>query len=173
METHGQKSIQVLVIMGSDSDWEVMVAAGRQLEEFGITHRVHVTSAHRTPERTVEIVHQAEHDGCQVIIAGAGAAAHLAGVVAAHTVLPVIGVPLNATSLGGLDALLSTVQMPAGIPVATVAVGAAGAANAALLAVQIIALGNPDLAAKLGDHRRGMAAKVADKDRRLQEQRLA
>jgi phosphoribosylaminoimidazole carboxylase PurE protein len=174
METREQQQhIQVLVIMGSDSDWEVMAAAGRQLEDFNISYRAHVTSAHRTPDRTLEIVRQAERDGCRVIIAGAGAAAHLAGIVAAHTVLPVIGVPLNATSLGGLDALLSTVQMPAGIPVATVAIGAAGAANAALLAIQILALADTELATRLCRHRTDMAAKVADKDQRLREQRSA
>ncbi len=165
------KSTTVLLLMGSDSDWEVMSEASRILQQFSVAHETRVTSAHRTPERTVALVREAEAQGVQVIIAGAGAAAHLAGVVAAHTTLPVIGVPLNATPLQGMDALLATVQMPAGIPVATVSIGKAGAANAALLAVQIIALADEGLADVLKNYRRQMAEKVEAKDARLQQKR--
>lgn len=164
-------STTVLLLMGSDSDWEVMSEASRILQQFSVAHETRVTSAHRTPERTVALVREAEAQGVQVIIAGAGAAAHLAGVVAAHTTLPVIGVPLNATPLQGMDALLATVQMPAGIPVATVSIGKAGAANAALLAVQIIALADEGLADVLKNYRRQMAEKVEAKDARLQQKR--
>ena len=164
-------STTVLLLMGSDSDWEVMSEASRILQQFSVAHETRVTSAHRTPERTVALVREAEAQGVQVIIAGAGAAAHLAGVVAAHTTLPVIGVPLNATPLQGMDALLATVQMPAGIPVATVSIGKAGAANAALLAVQIIALADEGLADALKNYRRQMAEKVEAKDARLQQKR--
>ena len=164
-------STTVLLLMGSDSDWEVMSEASRILQQFSVAHETRVTSAHRTPERTVALVREAEAQGVQVIIAGAGAAAHLAGVVAAHTTLPVIGVPLNATPLQGMDALLATVQMPAGIPVATVSIGKAGAANAALLAVQIIALADEGLADALKNYRRQMVEKVEAKDARLQQKR--
>ncbi len=166
-----KKSTTVLLLMGSDSDWEVMSEASRILQQFSVAHETRVTSAHRTPERTVALVREAEAQGVQVIIAGAGAAAHLAGVVAAHTTLPVIGVPLNATPLQGMDALLATVQMPAGIPVATVSIGKAGAANAALLAVQIIALADEGLADALKNYRRQMVEKVEAKDARLQQKR--
>lgn len=158
---------RVAILMGSDSDWEVMQGAVARLRAFGIGCEVHVMSAHRTPARVVEYVANAPARGIGVFIAAAGAAAHLAGVVAAHTTRPVIGVPLNATSLDGLDALLSTVQMPAGVPVATVAVG--GAENAGILAAQILAVGDPALAAKLDAFKQEMAAKVADKDERLQK----
>ncbi len=164
-------STTVLLLMGSDSDWEVMSEASRILQQFSVAHETRVTSAHRTPERTVALIREAEAQGVQVIIAGAGAAAHLAGVVAAHTTLPVIGVPLNATPLQGMDALLATVQMPAGIPVATVSIGKAGAANAALLAVQIIALADEGLADALKNYRRQMVEKVEAKDARLQQKR--
>jgi len=164
-------STTVLLLMGSDSDWEIMSEASRILQQFSVAHETRVTSAHRTPERTVALVREAEAQGVQVIIAGAGAAAHLAGVVAAHTTLPVIGVPLNATPLQGMDALLATVQMPAGIPVATVSIGKAGAANAALLAVQIIALADEGLADALKNYRRQMVEKVEAKDARLQQKR--
>jgi len=161
---------RVLLIMGSDSDWQVMSEASRVLREFGVNHEVRVTSAHRTPARTSRLIAAAEEAGCRVIIAGAGAAAHLAGVVAAQTILPVIGIPLNATALQGMDALLATVQMPGGIPVATMAIGKAGAVNAALLAVQILALEDQQLAADLTDYRQQMAAKVELKDQNLQRQ---
>ena len=164
-----KKSYDILILMGSDSDWEVMRAGMELLDQFAVPYEARVSSAHRTPERTLELVREAENCGAQAIIAGAGAAAHLAGVVAGHTLLPVIAVPLNATSLNGLDALLATVQMPAGIPVACMAIGKAGAANAALFAIQILAGGNPDLHQQLAAYRQQMAAGVAAKDQRLQD----
>lgn len=157
---------RVAVLMGSDSDWEVMKGAVERLRALGVGCEAHVMSAHRTPARVVEYVAAAPGRGIAVFIAAAGAAAHLAGVVAAHTTRPVIGVPINATSLNGLDALLSTVQMPSGIPVATVAVG--GAENAGILAAQILALGDAALARKLDQLKADMATKVAEKDARLQ-----
>ncbi len=157
---------RVAVLMGSDSDWEVMSGAVTRLQEFNIGCDVHVMSAHRTPALVAEYVSGAAGRGIAVFIVGAGAAAHLAGVVAAHTTAPVIGVPLNATSLNGLDALLATVQMPSGVPVATVAIG--GAENAGILAAQILAVGDRDLAAALTRFKADMAAKVAQKDARLQ-----
>lgn len=166
-----QEKARVAVLMGSDSDWEVMASAVERLEELGIGVDVHVMSAHRTPKRVAEYVSGARARGLQVMIVGAGAAAHLAGVVAAHTTLPVIGVPLDATSLRGLDALLATVQMPAGVPVATVAIGKPGAENAGLLAAQILALGDAKLAARLTKQKSDMAVKVEEKDRRLAERR--
>jgi len=157
----------VAVLMGSDSDWDVMSAGVKRLRDFGIPCEVHVMSAHRTPARVMEYVSGARARGIGVIIAAAGAAAHLAGVVAAHTTLPVIGVPLNATSLNGLDALLATVQMPSGVPVATVAVG--GAENAGILAAQILAVADADLAAKLEQFKVEMVSKVTEKDAKLQK----
>ena len=157
---------RVAVLMGSDSDWEVMQGAVERLKGFGIGCEVHVMSAHRTPARVGEYVSGAPARGIDVFVVGAGAAAHLAGVVAAHTTRPVIGVPLDATSLKGLDALLATVQMPSGVPVATVAVG--GAENAGILAAQILAVGDPALAAKLDSFKSDMATKVAKKDAALQ-----
>ena len=158
--------VRVAVLMGSDSDWDVMKAAVERLKAFGIGCEVHVMSAHRTPARVIEYVSAAPARGIGVFIAAAGAAAHLAGVVAAHTTRPVIGVPLSATDLNGLDALLATVQMPSGVPVATVAVG--GAENAGILAAQILAVGDAALSARLEQFKRDMAAQVADKDARLQ-----
>jgi 5-(carboxyamino)imidazole ribonucleotide mutase len=146
--------------MGSKSDWEAMSQASAMLTEFGIPHESRVLSAHRTPALTSEYASTAAGRGLQVIIAGAGGAAHLAGVVAAHTVLPVIGVPMQSAALNGIDSLLSTVQMPKGIPVATVAIGASGAANAGLLAVAILATSRPDLRAKLESYREKLAADV-------------
>ena len=165
------ENIDILILMGSDSDWEVMSEAAILLERFGIPYEARVSSAHRTPDRTLRIVREAEKKGCMIIIAGAGAAAHLAGVVAGHTLLPVIGIPLNATSLQGIDALLATVQMPAGVPVASMAIGKAGAINAALFALQILASNNPEIARQLTDYRRKMAQGVESKDERLQERR--
>ena len=141
---------QVAVLMGSESDRDIMQNTAETLEKYGIEYEMVVTSAHRTPDKTREHACTAKERGIKVIIAGAGAAAHLPGAVAAHTRLPVIGVPLAATSLGGLDALLSIVQMPKGVPVATMAIGKAGAINAATLAAQILALGDDELAKKLG-----------------------
>ena len=150
----------VAIIMGSKSDWETMRQADEILTRFGVPHESRVMSAHRTPALTAEYASSAAGRGLEVIIAGAGGAAHLAGVVAAQTVLPVIGVPMQNAALNGLDSLLSTVQMPKGVPVATVAIGAAGAANAGLLAVAILATSRPDLRRKLEAYRREMADAV-------------
>jgi len=158
----------VAILMGSDSDLPVMAEAARILRDLDVGYEVHVTSAHRTPARTTEIIEDAAGRGVQVFIAGAGSAAHLAGVVAAHTTLPVLGVPLAASDLQGLDSLLATVQMPAGIPVGTLAIGKAGAANAAWLAASILALADTALAARLRDARRSMATKVEEKSARAQ-----
>ena len=160
---------QVAILMGSDSDWVVMATASERLTSFGVEHEAHVLSAHRSPEETARFARDAKRRGLRVFICGAGAAAHLAGVVSAQTTLPVLGVPLDAAGLGGLDALLATVQMPAGIPVGTLAIGKAGADNAAILAVQILALADRGLAAKLDVHKASLAKGVAAKDRRLQE----
>lgn len=158
----------VAIVMGSDSDLPVMQACFDVLQSFGVRFEARITSAHRTPEVTKTFVQDADKRGCAVFIAAAGMAAHLAGAVAATTVKPVLGVPMNA-SLDGLDALLSTVQMPAGIPVASVAIGKAGAKNAAYLAVQILATGNPALGQKLLEERAANAASIRDKDNALQE----
>jgi 5-(carboxyamino)imidazole ribonucleotide mutase len=148
------------VIMGSKSDWDAMSLADQVLTEFGIAHECRVLSAHRTPALTAEYASTAAGRGLEVIIAGAGGAAHLAGVVAAHCILPVIGVPMQSSALNGLDSLLSTVQMPKGIPVATVAIGTSGAANAGLLAVAILATSRPELRAKLQAYREKIAVDV-------------
>ena len=158
---------KVAVIMGSDSDLPALEPAFKRLKDFGIQFEAHVMSAHRTPERAADFSKNAKKNGCGVIIAAAGKAAHLAGVLAAHTTLPVIGIPIKSSTLDGLDALLSTVQMPAGIPVATVAID--GADNAAILAAQIIALGDDALAEKIAKMKTDMAEKVIEKDKQLQE----
>ena len=150
----------VAVIMGSKSDWETMRQAAELLEEFGVDHECRVLSAHRTPAQTAEYVGQAEARGIEVIIAAAGGAAHLAGVCAAHTLLPVLGVPMESATLKGLDSLLSTVQMPAGIPVGTLGIGEAGARNAALLAVAILANSRPELRERLRQFRARQSEKV-------------
>jgi 5-(carboxyamino)imidazole ribonucleotide mutase len=150
----------VAVIMGSKSDWETMRHADEMLTQFGVPHECKVMSAHRTPALTTEYTAKAEARGIEVIIAAAGGAAHLAGVVAAHTVLPVLGVPMESQALKGMDSLLSTVQMPAGIPVGTLAIGKPGAINAALLAVAILANTRPDLRKKLHAFREKQARKV-------------
>lgn len=157
------------IIMGSDSDFEQLKGAVNTLREFGVAFEVKVASAHRTPSVVMEWAAGAEKRGMEVIIAAAGGAAHLAGVIAGHTILPVIGVPIGGTALSGLDSLLSMVQMPAGIPVATVAVGSAGGTNAALLALQILARKNADVRKQLLTHRKKMAAGVAAKDAALQK----
>ncbi len=157
----------VAIVMGSDSDLEIMREATKPLEEFGIPYDMDIASAHRSPARTAEFARGAASRGLKVIIAGAGGAAHLAGVIAAETTLPVIGVPIPSTSLGGLDSLLAIVQMPAGIPVATVAVGKAGATNAGILAAQMLALGDPELAKKLKGHKEKLARGVEEKSRKL------
>lgn len=159
----------VSILMGSDSDYEVMAEAAKALDQFGIPFEMTVSSAHRTPERTAGIVRTARERGIRVVIAGAGAAAHLAGVVAAETTLPVIAVPIDCTSLNGLDALLAMVQMPAGIPVATMAIGKAGARNAGILAAQILAVSDAGLARKLAEFKTEMAAGVEAKAKTLQQ----
>lgn len=146
--------------MGSKSDWDAMRQASEMLTRFNIPHESRILSAHRTPALTTEYASTAASRGLQVIIAGAGGAAHLAGVVAAHTILPVIGVPMQSSALSGLDSLLSMVQMPKGIPVATVAIGASGAANAGLLAVAILATSRPDLRDRLQAYRDELAEQV-------------
>jgi len=156
------------ILMGSDSDLPTMQESVKLLQDFGIPFEVRICSAHRTPDRLTRYAREAEARGLRVLIAGAGGAAHLAGVLAAHLTLPVIGVPMEAGPLNGLDALLSTVQMPGGIPVATVAIGRAGARNAALLAIQILALSDRRLQRKLRDYRIRMAAEVAAKDQKVQ-----
>lgn len=163
------KTVRVAMVMGSDSDYEVMKEGVKTLKEFGILCDVQVMSAHRSPVTVSEFASKAQKRGIQVIIAGAGGAAHLAGVVAAHTSLPVIGVPLSATPLAGFDALLATVQMPPGIPVATVAVGKFGARNAAILAVQIMALSDADLRRQLEKFKIGLADQVTKKNQALQK----
>jgi 5-(carboxyamino)imidazole ribonucleotide mutase len=150
----------VAVLMGSKSDWDVMRHAHETLDQFGIPHECRVLSAHRTPKESAEYVATAEGRGIEVLIAAAGGAAHLAGVTAAHTVLPVLGVPLESSALQGLDALLSTVQMPGGIPVGTLAIGKAGAVNAALLAVAILGLKRPELRDRLRAHRAAKAREI-------------
>lgn len=150
---------EVAVLMGSQSDMPVMERTCRTLEHFGIEYRVHVLSAHRTPKKTRDFARQAARRGIKVIIAGAGMAAHLAGAVASETVLPVIGVPLPGSALDGVDALYATVQMPSGVPVATVAIGPAGATNAAVLAAEILALSDAGLKKKLAAYRRSLGTK--------------
>ena len=162
------KPIDVLILMGSDSDAPIMSAARDALTEFGLTAEMTVASAHRSPARVLRLVHEAAARGVKVFIVGAGAAAHLAGVVAAHTTRPVIGVPIDSSALNGMDALLSTVQMPPGVPVATVAIGEPGATNAGVLAAQMIALGNPDVAKKLENYKRSLEEKVEAAAKRIE-----
>jgi phosphoribosylaminoimidazole carboxylase PurE protein len=160
---------QVGIVLGSDSDLEIMLETVKVLDALGITSEVVVASAHRTPRRTEEWASGAAGRGLRVLIAAAGGAAALPGVVAAHAALPVIGVPIASTTLGGLDALLSIVQMPTGVPVATVAIGGWGAANAGLLAAQILALGDAALAERLAAYRRRLADEVDERARRVAE----
>src|SRR5206468_11796560 len=152
--------IDVLIRMGSDSDAPIMQAAVEVLRELGISSEMTVASAHRSPERVMRLVREAPGRGVKVFIVGAGAAAHLGGVVAAHTTKPVIGVPIDSSALNGLDALLSTVQMPPGVPVATVSIGKPGATNAGVLAAQILAVGDKAIAKKLVEYKRKLADKV-------------
>ena len=161
--------VAVSVVMGSDSDLPVMEETVKVLEAFSIPHELYLTSAHRTPERTAQFARGAAKRGVRVIIVGAGAAAHLAGVIASQTLLPVIGVPIDATSLRGLDSLFATVQMPGGIPVATMAIGKAGAKNAALLAIRILALDDVDLLKRLQAYVRKMAQEVERKHENLKK----
>lgn len=160
--------VRVGILMGSDTDLPVMSEAGKVLEKFGIGYEMEVVSAHRTPARAHEYATTALDRGLKVLIAAAGAAAHLAGVIAANTTLPVIGVPMGTSSLNGLDALLATVQMPGGIPVATMAIDKAGAVNAAIFAAEILALSDPGIAHKLVEHKDDLAKSVAEKNARLQ-----
>jgi 5-(carboxyamino)imidazole ribonucleotide mutase len=164
-----KSGVIVSVVMGSDSDLPVMEETVKVLEAFAIPHELYLTSAHRTPERTAQFTRGAAKRGVRVIIVGAGAAAHLAGVIASQTLLPVIGVPIDATSLQGMDALLATVQMPGGIPVATMAIGKAGAKNAALFAVRILALEDAELLKKLQAYVRKMAQEVERKHENLKK----
>ena len=160
--------MKVAVFIGCVSDFVVVKDALDILKVFRISYKLEVTSAHRSPERTVKLIQSCEKDGAEVFIAVAGKAAHLAGVVASHTVRPVIGVPVESPALNGMDALLSTVQMPKGIPVATMGLGKSGAANAALLAVQILSLGKPSLIEKLKEYREKMASEVESKSKKIQ-----
>ena len=160
MSKRSQPKPQVAIVMGSDSDWPLLVKASETLDGFGVPFEVRVLSAHRTPDLASEFSRGAAKRGIRVIIAAAGGAAHLAGVLAAHTTLPVIGVPVKGGALNGIDSLLATLQMPGGIPVATVTLGSAGPVNAAILAVQILALGKPALARKLAAHKRSLKKKV-------------
>ena len=157
----------VSIVMGSDSDLEIMREAGKALDDFGIPYEIDVTSAHRSPDRSADFAKNAAGRGVKVIIAAAGGAAHLAGVIAAHTILPVIGVPIPSTSLNGMDSLLSTVQMPPGIPVATVAIGKWGATNAGILAAQMLAISDGEMAKKMYAHKEKLARGVEEKSKKL------
>src|ERR1700721_819468 len=158
---------QVSIVMGSDSDLKFMREAGKALDEFGVPSEMDVTSAHRSPDRTADYARKVASRGICVIIAGAGGAAHLAGVIAAHTTLPVIGVPIPSTSLQGMDSLLATVHMPSGIPVATVAIGKPGATNAGILAAQMIGLSDDSIAKKLVAHKEKLARGVEEKSKKM------
>lgn len=160
---------KVTIFLGSESDFEVIEEAVGILKEFGVSFGLEVTSAHRSPQRTLRLINEAEEEGTEVFIAVAGKAAHLAGVVAAHTLRPVIGVPVESAALGGMDALLSTVQMPKGMPVATMALGKHGGTNAALLAIEILALRDEALLQRLVNYRKAMASKVETASKKLQE----
>lgn len=172
MGTEGKKPL-VGILMGSDTDFPVMSEAGKTLKKFGIAYEIEVVSAHRTPIRAHEYATTAASRGLKVLIAAAGAAAHLAGVIAANTTLPVIGVPMGTSSLKGLDALLATVQMPGGIPVATMAIDKAGAVNAAIFAAEILGTSDPEMARKLAAHKEDLARSVSEKNARLQQQLAA
>lgn len=161
--------MKIAIFIGSDSDYDVVKDALEILKEFEVPFALEVTSAHRSPSRTTKLVKSYEEKGVEVFIAVAGKAAHLAGVVASHTVLPVIGIPVESSTLGGLDALLSTVQMPKGVPVATMGLGKSGASNAALLAVQILGLKDAALMSKMRDYREKMASQVESKSKKIQQ----
>ncbi len=155
--------------MGSDSDWPKIKGAATVLDEFSIGYEVHVMSAHRTPEKVMQYAQTARERGLQIIIAAAGGAAHLAGVIASHTILPIIGIPVQTEMMGGLDSLLSTVMMPGDVPVATVGIGSGGARNAALLAIQMMALSDDSLAQKLVQFKQRLVEKIENKDKNLQD----
>lgn len=165
-----KERVKVGIVMGSDSDWPVIKTCAETLKSFGIPFEVRVISAHRTPDAAAAYARGAAKGGLSIIIAAAGGAAHLGGVLAAHTTLPVIGIPVKGGALNGMDALLATLQMPAGIPVATVTLGSAGPANAAILAVQMLALHDGRLAAKLARHKRALQTKVMQGDRAIQKE---
>jgi len=160
---------KVAIVLGSDSDYPVIQDMIKTLKDFGIEHELTVSSAHRSPDRTQKYASALEERGVKVVIACAGAAAHLAGVIAAHTILPVVGVPIDSSPLQGLDALLSTSMMPAGVPVATMGIGKAGASNAAVLATQILALSDPSLSERLHKYKKGLADRVEQRDRELKK----
>ena len=162
---------EVAVVMGSDSDLDVMKETMHLLKEFDVPYEVKILSAHRSPQMTSDFAKAAEKKGIKIIIAGAGRAAHLAGVIASYTILPVIGVPMDTKALKGIDSLLSTVQMPGGIPVATVAIGKAGAKNAAILAAEILGISNPTLRKKLKALKKKLASTVKEKNKKLQCQK--
>ena len=159
----------VSIVMGSDSDLEIMTETAKALSEFGIAHEIQILSAHRSPDQVTKFCKDLKRRGIQVVIAGAGEAAHLAGVIAAQTIVPVIGVPINSSALSGLDSLLSTVQMPSGIPVATVAIGKAGATNAGILAAQILSTRSKSLQAQLTKHKEKLSRSVMEKNKRLRK----
>lgn len=161
--------MRIVIFIGSDSDYEVVKDALEILKEFQVSFNLEVTSAHRSPARTLKLIKSYEEHGVEVFIAVAGKAAHLAGTVAAHTVRPVIGVPVGGSDLKGLDALFSTVQMPKGVPVATMGIGKSGASNAAIMAVQILSLKEPSLVKKLKQYRKKMASQVEEKSKKIQK----
>jgi len=163
------KKPQVAILMGSDSDWETMSAAAETLKEFGVGFEARVISCHRAPRIAIAFARKAEAEGFKVIIAGAGGAAHLPGVIAALTTLPVIGVPVHTSTLSGVDSLYSIVQMPSGVPVATMAIGKAGAKNAALLAIEMLALSDAELRKKLKAHKKKLEGEVKKKNSKLQQ----
>ena len=160
-------NVQVAIIMGSDSDLPIVEASFAVLDDFGVNYTKNVMSAHRTPHDVMQLIKNSEDNGCQVFIAAAGMAAHLAGAVAAHSSKPVIGIPIESGGMGGIDALLSTAMMPPGVPVATVAVGKSGAKNSAILAVQILATSDEALSAKLREFKENMRKEVLEKDQKL------
>jgi len=162
-----ENSVDVAVLMGSDSDLPVVGEVFKIFDNFGVKYTKSVLSAHRSPNQVVELIKTSESNGCKVFIAAAGMAAHLAGAVAAHSHKPVIGIPIESGGLGGLDALLSTVQMPPGLPVATVAIGKAGAKNSAILAIQILSTSDSDLAKKMSDYRANLTNEVLEKNKKL------
>ncbi|MBN2198677.1 MAG: 5-(carboxyamino)imidazole ribonucleotide mutase [Candidatus Aminicenantes bacterium] len=161
--------MDIVILIGSESDLDIVADARRILEEFGVSHRLEVSSAHRSPERTRTLITESEEQGAKIFIAVAGKAAHLAGFVAGQTTLPVIGVPVESGGLGGMDALLSTVQMPKGVPVATMGLGKSGASNAAVLAVQILSLADPALRKKLVEYKKTLAAQVENSSRSIRK----
>jgi phosphoribosylaminoimidazole carboxylase PurE protein len=162
----------VSVLMGSDSDLPILRETTKILKAFSIPYDIAISSAHRSPDKTIRYAQEASKRGVEVIIAGAGGAAHLAGVIAAHTLLPVIGIPIDSSPLRGLDSLLSTVQMPGGVPVATMAIGKAGAKNAGILAAQILSLKYPEIRKALEDYRKGLTAKVEHKDKMIKKSKM-